>query len=593
MNRIKERIANLRSLLEHEKLDAYYISGTDPHMSEYLPDRWKTREFITGFTGSYGEVVVTASEVLLWTDTRYFIQAETQLKGTGISMKKLRVPGAVPFDEWLLKNLKPGSRVGVNPDCLPWLTYINLMQKLEGAGMEIILCDDLLNILWKDRSPVPGERIFELELQYTGMSRRNKFAKITKELADADADCQILCALDDLAWTFNLRGNDICYTPVFIGFGITGNDRNILFANSEKIPPELRDKLKKEGIELYPYDYLKSFLKHLTGKKIYIDPTTTNTAVVHILRQHNEIREGPSIPAGLKAIKNETEAQGFRTAMRKDGVALMKFLFWLKNTIGKIPLSEYDVGRKLAVFRSEEEGFRGESFPPIVGYEGHGAIVHLSVGKEDANLLKPEGLLLFDSGGHYWEGTTDITRTVALGPVSKKQKRDFTLALKGVIALTEAVFPEGTKGYQLDILARKALWENGLDYGHGTGHGVGHYLMVHEGPFSIRKEYNPHPVKPGMVLSNEPGIYREGEYGIRTENMMICVPNQETAFGKFFGFETLSVCPIDVTLTDPEVLTPQEKQWINSYHIKVRDILHPFLDGELNDFLTEITPEVL
>lgn len=593
MNMIKARIEHLRFLMKRENLDAYFISGADPHMSEYLPDRWKTREFITGFTGSYGEVVITASEALLWTDTRYFIQAQAQLQGTGVSMKKLRVPEAVPFDDWLPENLKTGSRVGVNPECLPYSTCKNLMQKLGTAGMEIILCDDLLDVFWEKRPSVPEEKIFELELQYTGLSRKEKFEAIIKKLSDAGAGYQIICALDDLAWTFNLRGSDIRYNPVFTGFGIIGKDRSILFADSGKISPDLTEKLKNEGIELYPYNHLIPFLKHLTGKKIYVDPATTNTAVVHVLQLNNEIREGPSIPSGLKAIKNETEVKGFRTAMRKDGVALVKFLFWLKKNIGKLKISEHDVAGELAAFRSEEDGFRGESFPPIVGYRDHGAIVHLSVDKENARLLKPEGLLLFDSGGHYWEGTTDITRTVALGPVSKKQKRDFTLALKGVIALTEAIFPEGTKGCHLDILARKALWENGLDYGHGTGHGVGHHLMVHEGPFSIRKEFNPYPVKPGMVLSNEPGIYREGEYGIRTENMMMCVPKKETEFGKFYGFETLTVCPIDVTLIDTEVLTEKEKQWINSYHTWVRDILNPFLDEQLNDFLSKITPEVM
>jgi Xaa-Pro aminopeptidase len=593
MNIIKERIDALRSRMKGQKLDAYYISGTDPHMSEYLPDRWKTREFITGFTGSYGEVVVTASEALLWTDTRYFIQAQAQLQGTGVCMKKLRVPEAISFDDWLLENLKPGSRVGVNPECLPYSTCKNLMQKLGMAGIETILCDDLLDVFWENRPSVPNEKIFELELQYTGQSRKDKFETILKKLSEADADCQILCTTDDLAWTFNLRGHDIRYTPVFIGFGIIGKNRIALFTDPEKIPPELAVKLKKEEIECYPYNHWRSFLQHLKGRKIYIDPGTTNTAVVQALGKNNALKEGPSIPAGLKAIKNETEAKGFRTAMRKDGVALVKFLFWLKKNIGKIKISEYDVAGRLASFRSEEEGFRGESFPSIVGYRDHGAMVHLSVDKGNAHLLKPEGLLLFDSGGHYWEGTTDITRTVALGPVSKKQKRDFTLALKGVIALTEAIFPEGTKGCHLDILARKALWENGLDYGHGTGHGVGHYLMVHEGPFSIRKEFNPYPIQPGMVLSNEPGIYREEEYGVRTENILLCVPKKETAFGKFYGFETLTVCPIDVSLIDPEVLTNKEKQWINSYHTWVRKILNPFLDEQRNDFLNEITPEVL
>jgi Xaa-Pro aminopeptidase len=592
MDKILDRIKNLRGSMANENLDAFYISGTDPHMNEYLPDRWKTREYMTGFTGSFGEVVFTKTEAFLWTDTRYFIQAENQLKGTGIKMMKLRVPDAVPVDQWLAQNLKPGAKVGTDPNCLSFSTYKTLKQALEEPKIELVFCSDLLDKIWENRPPVPQNEVFNFDIEFAGKARGEKFRLITEKLESVGADFQIITALDDLAWTFNLRGSDISYNPVFIGFGLVGSGIKALFVDSQKMRERLFLTLKNEGIELLDYDRFYGYLEKISGKRIYLDPGTTNYAVVKSICSDCKIIEGVSIPAQLKARKNTIELQGIRKAMQKDGVALVKFLRWIKNSFGKTSVSEYSAGRKLAEFRAEDYGFKGESFPPIVGYKGHGAIVHLSVGEDEAYKIEPDGFLLFDSGGHYFEGTTDITRTIALGNLTKEQKSDFTLVLKGMIALSEAKFPYGTKGCNLDILARKALWEHGLNYGHGTGHGVGFFLSVHEGPASIRQEYNSVNLEPGMVFSNEPGLYREGLYGIRTENMIVCVEKEESQFGRFLGFETLSLCPIDISAIDQKMLTLLEKEWLNSYHQKVKQELTSLLSPELGLFLKEITPFV-
>lgn len=597
MEEIKNRVAAIRQLLEKSGLDAWYISGTDPHSSEYLPARWRTREFISGFTGSYGDAIITRDEAILWTDTRYFLQAETQLSGSGFTMQKLRVPGAVPSWEWLARNLRPGSKVGVHAESLPLATYRLFASAFEKKGITLVFTDDWLDAIWDNRPALPVNPVFDFDIKYAGIPRQEKFEKIAGKLAESGAGLQVITALDDLAWAFNLRGSDIKYNPVLIGYGIIkrgeqGGGKGILFADPDKFPAGLHSRLKEEGVEFFGYDDFQPYLKNISGEKVLIDPATTNYAVYASISGKNEIVEAVSIPAFLKAVKNPVELDGFREAMRKDGLAMVEFLYWLKNTIGKQPIKEYHIGRKLAEFRAKQPGFMGESFDPIAGYKAHGALVHLSIGEEDSFVIEKDGFLLFDSGGHYLEGTTDITRTVALGNLSEIQKRDFTLVLKGMIALVQAIFPFGTKGYHLDILARKALWEHGLNYGHGTGHGVGHFLSVHEGPMSIRQEYNPVNMEPGMVLSDEPGLYREGLYGIRTENMIVCVEKETTLFGRFLGFETLTLCPIDTSAIDISLLDKKEIDWLNGYHQKVWDELSPRLDGELKEFLREQTMAV-
>jgi len=589
MNEIRNRLKTLRmEMLKHD-LDAWYISGTDPHASEYLPDRWQTRAFISGFTGSFGVVVVTQEEAGLWTDSRYFLQAEEQLKGSGIKMFKLRVPDAILPEEWLAKKLDSGSKVGFDPQTLTVAGYRSLNNSLLKKGIGTVQTSDLFEKIWENRPEISKDEIIELETKYAGWSRKEKRELVASKLKEATADFQVVTALDELAWVFNLRGSDIAYNPVFTGYGVVGKNEAALFIDPAKISAELRGLLEKERVEIFNYAEFWEWLKSVKGRKILIDTSSANYAVWDALHDDNSLQEETSVISLLKAQKNETELAGFREAMKKDGAALVELLFWLKNNIGKEKITEYTVAQKLAECRAKQDGFRGESFPPIVGYKEHGAIVHLNVGPDDALPLEKEGILLFDSGGQYLNGTTDITRTVALGEVTPQQKTDFTLVLKGMMALTMAVFPEGTKGANLDVLARKALWENGLNYGHGTSHGVGHFLNVHEGPMSIRQEFNPVPLKLGMVMSNEPGLYRKGEYGIRTENMIVCVEKGNTDFGKFLGFDTLTLCPIDTSLIDKDLLTEKEIDWLNSYHIKVREELKPLLSEELLAFLEELT----
>ncbi len=592
MSQITQRITDLRTVLKNRQLDAFLVTGTDPHAGEYLPPRWETRAFISGFTGSYGQVAVTLYKAALWTDSRYFIQARQQLQNSKITMYKLRVPDAVEPEEWLAENLKPGSRVGFDPQVITLSGYRKLAGALKKAGIEPVETADPFQSIWKNRPPLSSEPVFELTTEITGLSRPEKLVLIEQELKRYEADYLIISALDELAWMLNLRGKDIPYNPVFTGYAIFGIHETILFTNLNKLDHTLTEKLHQEQITLKNYEEFFPFLQTIRVKKIILDPATASFAIDRALRQGNEIIEESSPVAAIKCMKNDVELEGFRQVMKQDGVAVTQFLHWLHHSIAQEKITEYTAGRKLAEFRALRKGYQGESFEPIVGYRDHGAIVHLSVDPDNARQLFPDGILLFDTGGHYLWGTTDLTRTVALGPVTKAQKRDFTLVLKGMITLTTARFPVGTRGCNLDILARKALWDQGLNYGHGTGHGVGHFLNVHEGPAGIRQEITPVPIQPRMVLSNEPGIYREGKYGIRIENLILCVERESTPFGKFLGFETLTLCPIDRTLIDKSLLTRDEKQWLNNYHQDVRETLTPLLEPDVANFLRQLTEPV-
>ncbi|MBN2635348.1 MAG: aminopeptidase P family protein [Prolixibacteraceae bacterium] len=589
MNKIQQRIAALRAEMEKHQLDAFYISGTDPHASEYLPEMWQTRKFISGFTGSYGVIVVTRDQVLLWTDTRYFLQAEEQLAGTGIQMQKLRVPNAVLPEDWLLQNLNKGNKLGIDAQTVSVASFRLFEQVLAEKDITVVKVPDLLEAIWQNRPSLPSNLVFELPVEITGVTRREKHQQIIAQLDDKGADIHVITMLDELAWLLNLRGSDINYNPVFTGFGWVEEKKIILFIDAVKMPDEIADHIQNDNIEIKSYTEFYPYLTSIKQKIIYLDAGTANYSIFAVLKNNNEIIEGTSVISHLKARKNQVEISGFRTAMIKDGIAMVEFLFWLKNNLGKLDITEYSAGIKLKEFRAKQPDFMGESFYPIFGYKHHGAIVHFSAGVDNALQLKPEGILLFDSGGQYNEGTTDITRTISLGEISVQQKNDFTLVLKGMIALTNAVFPEGTKGAHLDILARKALWENGLNYGHGTGHGVGHFLNVHEGPMAIRQDFNENAIVPGMVLSNEPGLYREGKYGIRIENMIVCIEKQKTEFGNFFGFDTLTLCPIDLNLINAEMLSPDEVEWLNNYHKRVNKTLKPSLKAELRGFLDDLT----
>lgn len=589
---IKQRLTALRTEMRKLGIDAWYISGTDPHSSEYLPKRWETREYISGFTGSYGLVAVTLEKAALWTDSRYFLQAADELEGTGIDMMKMRVADAVSPETWLSRNLPAGSKVGLDAKSLTVDAFRSLQKGFLKKDIELVETPDLLEAIWEDRPAAPDDKVFELDVKYAGVARPEKQQKIAGELAGVGAGVHVVSMLDELAWLYNLRGSDVPYNPVFTAFAVIGKNESILFVDPEKIDSELKSKLEADGVTLKDYTTFYSYLAEIKGKTIFIDPSTLNFAAYSALAGKNEIVEGTSLVAIQKAIKNETELKGFRNAMKKDGVALVECLHWLKQTIGKTTITDYEFGNKLAEFRAKQKDFKGESFPPIVGYKSRGALVHLHIGTDDALPLEADGAVLFDSGGQYIDGTTDITRTVALGPVSDQFKTDFTLTLKGMIGLTQAKFPYGVKGCHLDILARQALWENGMNYGHGTGHGVGHFLNVHEGPMAIRLEYNENLMLHGQVLSNEPAFYREGQYGLRTENMMVCVERETTEFGRFLGFDTLTLCPIDTTLIKVDLLTDKERKWLNDYHQWVNDQLKPLLNDKYHKFLDELTAKI-
>ena len=589
---ILDRLANLRKQMEKAGVQACFISGTDPHQSEYMPLHWQTRAYISGFTGSAGMVAVTMNQAALWTDSRYFLQATQQMEGTNIQLMKMRIEGTPSPARWLGQVLGAGATIGVDAELVAVSQYNNLKKELLHNKQQLKNTGDLLNAGWTNRPPLPETPVFEHELNYAGYSRLEKINQIRKGMKESGASATIVSALDDLAWTFNLRGQDVNYNPVFLGYALITEKEVQLFINPAKLPTEIREKLHHEEIQLKDYSEIYSSLKKLKGP-LLIDPDRVNQLLIDSLPTAAEVIEQVSIPDMLKAIKSEVEIANFRKTMLLDGIAMVDFLFWLDHTIGQEKVDEYEVALKLDYFRSLQKGYRGISFFPIIGYNKTGAIVHRTVTKETANPVKREGMLLFDSGGQYLSGTTDITRTIILSEPSGQQQKDFTITLKGVIGMTNARFPEGTKGCNIDLFARKAMWENGMNYGHGTCHGIGYFLNVHEGPMSIRQEYNEHPICPGMVLSNEPAFYREGQYGLRTENVMLCVEKEITEYGRFLGFETLTLCPIDKKLITKKYLTADEVDWINNYHQRVYRELSPLIDSaEKLEFLKNATEPI-
>ena len=593
MELIKQRINELRAVLQKRDLDACVIFGTDPHLSEYLPERWQTRKFVSGFTGSAGTVIIGREKAALWTDSRYFLQAENELAGTGIDLVKMRVPGYPEPAEWLKMNLHKGAKVGTDEWCISVNQYKSLQSSLFQAEINLMESGDLLDEIWAGRPTLPDSEIYEHELQYACTDRKAKIETVCAELEKSGADLQIITALDDLAWTFNLRGSDVECNPVFVGYASVSRKEQVLFTSLKKLSPELKNKLESDGIRLKEYAGVVDYIRNIPEKtRVLIDPDRTSQAILKNIPESCPIVESLSVPCRLKAIKSEAEIANIRQSMRKDGVAMVEFLFWLEQNLGKIPVTEFTVAEKLNEFRSLQPEFKGISFYPIVGYKEHGAIVHFHVSEENALPVEKDGFLLFDSGGQYSDGTTDITRTIALSELSQQQKTDFTLVLKGMISLTQAKFPANTRGYHLDILARKDLWKHGINYGHGTGHGVGYFLNVHEGPMSIRQEFNDRVIEAGMVMSNEPAMYRLGEYGLRTENMIVCVKDESTEFGDFLRFDTLTICPIDTNAIDKNLLSAEEIDWLNNYHQWVYRELVPVLSKELQGFLKELTSPV-
>lgn len=587
---IKNRISELRSIMQKNDLDAYIIWGTDPHMSEYVPAHWETRQYISGFTGSAGMAVITMEKAALWTDSRYFIQAEDQLAETGIDLIKMRTSGHPSIAEWIKSNLEIGDYVGTNEWCISTTQFNDLYDQLSKSHIFLKESGDLLDQIWSDRPPLPAFPIYEHKLQHIGAKRKEKINAIRTELKKTGATTQIITALDDIAWTFNLRGDDVEYNPVFLAYAIISETDTLLFINNKKFPEKLKTKLETEKIQVRRYTDITEYIQKLPRTaKIVIDPDKTSKAITKLIPKYCQILEGLSIPGRLKAIKTDSEIENIREAMRKDGVAFVEFLYWFESKLGKFPITEYNIAEKLTEYRAKQEEYKGLSFFPIVGYKEHGAIVHYKVPEKDSPIIRKDGFLLLDSGAHYSDGTTDVTRTLALSKLTKQQKTDYTAVLKGMIALSMTKFPINTRGYHLDILARKELWQLGLNYGHGTGHGVGYFLNVHEGPMSIRQEFNDQAIEAGMVLSNEPGLYRTGDYGIRTENMMVCVKDETSDYGEFLRFDTLTLCPIDTRAIDKNLMSAEETNWLNNYHQWVFDQLSPRLNDEVKEFLKGLT----
>ncbi len=590
---ISDRLFKLRSYMATIGVDAYIITSADPHLSEYPADHWKFREWISGFTGSAGTVVVTNDEAGLWTDSRYFLQAEKELEDTGIDLYRMGEPGVPDFKEWLSVNLHSGSVVGVNGKTMTVTAYRQLALALKKVDIRIDGKVFLEEDVWEGRYPMPECAIFELETKYCGHSRNEKIEIIRDQMKANGATHYVIAALDEIAWVLNFRGNDIAYNPLFHSYLVITENQVNLFIDPHKLTSTVGKQLAQEGIKVYLYDDFYNFIKDmLPDSIILIDPDRTNSTIFSNLPSQSAKIEKTSIVTNLKARKNETEIENFRKAMIKDGVAMVKFLHWLDNSIGKEKITEYTAAQKLGAFRSEQENFHGDSFNTISGYAGNGAIVHYAVKEETAAELHPKGLYLVDSGGQYNEGTTDITRTVVLGELTKEEITDYTLVLKGHIGLDMAVFPKGTRGVHLDILARQAMWRHHINYGHGTGHGIGHFLNVHEGPQSIRPQDNGIEIEEGMITSNEPGIYKSGKHGIRIENLILAVDDQKSDFGDFMKFETLTLCPYDLRAIDPTMLNDDERLWLNNYHQRVYELLAPQLDGELKEWLKNSTKAV-
>lgn len=590
---ISARLEALRREMNEAGISACIINGSDPHLSEYVPTRWESRAFISGFTGSYGWLAVTQTEAALWTDSRYFIQAADELEGTTIQLMKARVPDSVFVGDWIAMQLEPGQTVAFDGDCFSLAECMLLQKAFEPKALKIESRYDLLDPIWDDRPSFPSGKAFIHPVERAGASCREKITAIADEMLKKGAGISLLTALDDICWTFNIRGTDVPFNPVVMAFAaIESSGKVTLFIDKQKFEQADLYELKKQGISVLPYNFFTSYLLGLNGSTILIDPSRTNFSTWQCIRENNKIINDISIPQLLKSVKNEVEIEGMKQAAILDGLALLNFQLWLEKAIRNEPITEWDVRLKLAEFRSKMIGYKGESFYPVVGYNDHGAVVHLHITPQSAYTLAPEGMLLIDSGGHYEFGTTDITRTIALGPVSEQMQVDFTLALKGLIALSDIRFPRGTLGCHLTVLAHRALWMNYCNYGHGTSHGVGAYLNVHEGPQSIRFDLTNQPLIPGMVLSNEPGLYREGQWGVRTENLMVCVEDTHSQFGSFLRFETITMYPIDTTLIDLTLLDKAEKEWINEYNKVVFETLEPLANFKQLRLLDRLTKPV-
>lgn len=593
MNEINQRLESLREVMRREHLSAFIFPSTDAHQSEYVADHWQGRTWISGFNGSAGTAVVTMESAALWTDSRYFLAAEEQLKGTEFQLMKLKIEGTPTISEWLAQELQgENAEVGLDGMVNSYHETMGLIADLrKSGGITVRTNFDPLGLIWTDRPAIPANPVEIQPMEFAGESVASKISRIRTALRQRHADGMLISALDDIAWTLNLRGTDVHCVPVFVSYLLISSQQVSLYVDSAKINDEVKAYLTENGISLYPYNKVAEGLERYSEYNILLDGDETSYFLWKTVKCQEIIAGNSPVPA-MKAQKNDREIAGFRQAMLRDGVAMVKFLRWLKPAVEAGGQTEISIDRKLTSLRAEQHLFRDISFDTIAGYQAHGAIVHYEATPETDVALKPEGLILIDSGAQYQDGTTDITRTIALGPVTEEMKHVYTLVLKGHIQLELAKFPDGASGTQLDALARECMWREGYNYLHGTGHGVGSYLSVHEGPHQIRMEWKPTPLRAGMTVTDEPGLYLSGKFGVRIENTLLIKDYQTTEFGKFLQMESLTLCPVDLTPVDFSMLQPEEIEWLDTYHRDVFEKLSPYLEGEDLEWLKEATRPV-
>lgn len=593
MNEINQRLESLREVMRREHLSAFIFPSTDAHQSEYVADHWQGRTWISGFNGSAGTAVVTMKSAALWTDSRYFLAAEEQLKGTEFQLMKQKIEGTPTISEWLAQELQgENAEVGLDGMVNSYHETMGLIADLrKSGGITVRTNFDPLGLIWTDRPAIPANPVEIQPMEFAGESVASKISRIRTALRQRHADGMLISALDDIAWTLNLRGTDVHCVPVFVSYLLISSQQVSLYVDSAKINDEVKAYLTENGISLYPYNKVAEGLERYSEYNILLDGDETSYFLWKTVKCQEIIAENSPVPA-MKAQKNDREIAGFRQSMLRDGVAMVKFLRWLKPAVEAGGQTEISIDRKLTSLRAEQHLFRDISFDTIAGYQAHGAIVHYEATPETDVALKPEGLILIDSGAQYQDGTTDITRTIALGPVTEEMKHVYTLVLKGHIQLELAKFPDGASGTQLDALARECMWREGYNYLHGTGHGVGSYLSVHEGPYQIRMEWKPTPLRAGMTVTDEPGLYLSGKFGVRIENTLLIKDYQTTEFGKFLQMESLTLCPIDLTPVDFSMLQPEEIEWLDTYHRDVFEKLSPYLEGEDLEWLREATRPV-
>lgn len=594
MNEIKLRLARLRELMKREHLSAFIFPSTDAHQSEYVADHWRGREWISGFNGSAGTAVVTMKSAALWTDSRYFLAAEEQLEDTEYQLMRLKMEGTPTIAEWLGKELQDVQSPEVGLDgMVNSYNYVKdlsySLRKLGGITLRTNL--DPLEQIWENRPSLPANPVEIQPLEYAGETLASKVVRIRKSLRELHADGMLVSALDDIAWTLNLRGTDVHCNPVFVSYLLIESDKVSLFVDDNKLSPEVKQYLQDNQVSLYNYNKVEKCLESYSEYNILLDGDETSYYLWKTVKCQEIVAAASPIPA-MKAVKNKAEIEGYRSAMLKDGVAMVKFLKWLKPAVEAGGQTEISIDEKLTSLRAEQKLFRDISFDTIAGYAQHGAIVHYEATPETDVVLKPEGLILIDSGAQYQDGTTDITRTIALGAVSEEMKHIYTLVLKAHIQLELVKFPDGASGTQLDAVGRECMWREGYNFLHGTGHGVGSYLCVHEGPHQIRMEWIPTPLRAGMTLTDEPGLYLAGKFGVRIENTVLISDYMSTEFGKFLQIEPLTLCPIDTTPIDVDMLLPEEIDWLNAYHHSVYEKLSPFLDEEEKIWLENATKPI-